>query len=123
MDQTDLFAGVAILDTALLGGVSDGVYFESLDGAATVTGQLEKDSTETTTDTLGTLSDDSYMFMEYYWNGSNVEFFIDGTSKATPATTNLPDDEAMLPSLEFLTGEAVANTLTIRQLRVIQIGR
>jgi len=123
VDQSDLFFGVALLDTALLGGVTDGVYYESLDGSASLTGQLEKDSTETTTSSLATLADDTYAFIELYYNGSNVEFFVDGASAATPATTNLPDDEAMLFSLEFLTGEGTANTMTIKQMRLIQIGR
>jgi hypothetical protein len=123
VDQTDIFFGVALLDTALLGGVTDGVYFESLDGAATLTGQLEKDSTETTTATLATLADDTYVFPEFYWDGSKLRFFVDGGSETVPATTNLPDDEAMLPSIEVLTGEAVANYVTIRQMRFIQIGR
>jgi hypothetical protein len=121
IDQSDLLFGVCILDTALLGGMTDGVYFESLDGAATITGQLEKDSTETTTSSLGTLADDTFAFAEFYWDGSKIRFYLDA-SETVPATTNLPDDEAMLPSIEFLTGEAVANTLNIRQYRYIQIG-
>ena len=123
IDQSDLLFGVCILDTALLGGMTDGVYFESLDGAGTITGQLEKDSTETATASLGTLADDTFAFAEFYFDGSNVYFYLDGGTETVPATTNLPGDEAMLPSIEFLTGEATANTLNIRQYRYIQIGR
>ena len=37
VDQSDFFFGLAVTDTALLGGVTDGVYFRSVDGSAVLT--------------------------------------------------------------------------------------
>ena len=121
--QFDLFAGLAVTDTAILGGVTDRIGFQTLDAATALTFMLEKDSTETLTASLATLADDTDIFAEFYWDGSAVEVFVNGASVATPAVTNLPNDVGLRLSLEGLTGEAVAQTMSIKQLRVIQIGR
>jgi hypothetical protein len=122
VDQTDLFFGLAITDTALLGGVSDAAYFESVDGSASISTVTEKDSTETQNDSAGTLVDATDITLELYWNGSSVYFFIDGT-QVNVHTANIPDDEGLRVTLEFLTGEAVANTCNVQWLRAVQIGR
>ena len=121
--QTDLFMGLAVTDTAILGGVTDRIGFESLDGSTDLKVMLEKNSTETLSSAVATLADATVIFTEFYWDGSSVEFFVDGASVATPATTNLPNDVALRLSLELLSGEAAAQTMNVRQLRVIQIGR
>ena len=122
VDQTDVLGGLCITDTALLGGVSDGVYFESLDGSASVSTVTEKDSTETQNDSAGTLTDAGFHMVEFFFDGTSVYFFFDGSQTAIH-TANIPDDEALTVSLEFLTGEATANTLDIRRWNAFQIGR
>jgi hypothetical protein len=123
-DAVDFFVGLAITDTALLGGVTDAVYFESLDGSTDIIAVTEQDSTETSSSSVATLADDTNVILEFYWDGSSstVYFFADGVQQAT-STTNIPDDEALRISLEFLSGEASANTMTVRWARCIQIGR
>lgn len=121
--QSDFFMGLAVTDTAILGGVADRIGFQSLDAAATLTFLLEKSTTETISSSLHTLVDATVVFVEFYWDGSGIEVFVDGASVETPAVTNLPDDVALRLSLELLTGEAVAQTMNVRQMRVIQIGR
>jgi len=120
--QSDFIAGLCITDTALLGGMTDGVYFESVDGGTGISTVTEKDSSETQSDSEGTLVDDTLVFLEFYFNGTAVYFFIDGVEVGR-VTATIPDNEALRPSLEFLTGEAVAQTMKIRQMRVIQVGR
>ena len=119
--QNDFFLGLAITDTEILGGVTDRIGFQKLDAVTAVTAMLEKDSTETLSGTLATL-DTSYHTYEFYYDGSTVQFFIDGVSVYTPAITNLPNDEELRVSLQYLTGEAVAKTLDVDWVRVIQIG-
>lgn len=121
--QSDFFFGVAVTDTAMLGGVTDRAGFQSLDGSTDCTFMLEKNDTETLSSSLVTLVDDTNVYLEWYWDGNAVEVFVDGVLALTPVTTNLPDDVAMRLSLEFLTGEAVAQTMKVRQMRIIQIGR
>lgn len=120
--QTDLLVGLCITDTTLLGGMTDGAYFECLDASTDINFVLEKDSTETTSAAaVGTLADDTDVILEFLFDGTNVDCFVNGVLQTRLAITNLPDDEQLTPSIAFLTGEAVANTLTVNWLRVIQI--
>ena len=121
VDQTDLFIGLAVTDTTLLGGVANAIYFESVDGSALLSAVTEASSTETQSDSVGTLADDTEIELEFYWDGTTVEFFVNGSSVAT-STTNIPATQ-MRVSVHFLTGEATANTCTIDWIRCIQIGR
>ncbi len=120
--QSDFLAGLCITDTTLLGGMTDGVYFRKVDGSTSVAVVTEKDSTETETTAVLTAADATDMTLELYFDGSSVEFFVNGASVATHAT-NIPDDEALTPSIEFLTGAAAAKTMQIDWVRAIQVGR
>jgi len=122
VDQTDYLLGLCITDTTLLGGLSDGAYFRSVDGAATVQFVLEKDSLETS-NSVATMADATNITLEFYWDGTNITAYADGAQVAQVATsdTNFPNDEALTPSIAMLTGEAVANTMTVNWMRSIQI--
>ena len=121
--QSDFFVGLAITDTDILGGVTDRIGFEKLDGATAIKFMLEKDSTETLTASLATAVADTAYDLEFFFDGSTVEVFVNGVSVATPAVTNLPNDEFLRKSIHFLTGEAVAKTFTLDKLAIIMIGR
>ena len=123
--QTDFFLGLAITDTDILGGVTDRIGFQSLDGSTDLTFMVEKNSTETLSSSLHTLVDATALDIEFYWDGPNntLEVFVNGVSVAVPALTNLPNDEALRLTWQFLTGEAVANTMDIDAIRLIMIGR
>jgi hypothetical protein len=121
--QSDFFAGLAITDTDILGGVTDRIGFEKLDGATAVKGMLEKDSTETLSGTLLTQDADAFHILEFYVDeNGNVDFYVDGVATAAASIANLPNDEELRVSLHFLAGEAVAKTMTIDWIRCIQIG-
>jgi len=120
--QTDLLCGLCITDTTLLGGMTDGVYFECLDGSTDINFVLEKDSTETTSAAAyGTLADATDVVLEFFFDGTNVDCWVNGTLKTRLATTNLPDNEQLTPSIHFLTGEAAAQTCSVAWWRVIQV--
>lgn len=119
--QSDLFIGLAVTDTDLLGGVTDSIGFRKVDGATTLTAIVEKDSTETLA-TVATSIGTSFIVLELVHDGSVLEAFVDGVSQGTIATTNLPDDEELRVSLHFLAGEAVAKTCTVDWIKVYQIG-
>ena len=120
--QSDILVGLCITDTTLLGGLSDGVYFEKLDGSTSMSCTTEKNSTETQTDSIGTFVADTYYTLEWYWDGTSVEFFVDGASVAQH-TANICDDEELTPSIHFLAGAAAVKTCTVDWIRAIQIGR
>ena len=122
--QSDFFAGLAITDTDILGGVTDRIGFQKLDGSTDVTFMLEKDSTETLSSSIKT-ANTSPFDLEFFWDGgrSEVIVFVDGAEAARPAITNLPNDEALRLSLQFLAGSTTAKTMDVDAIRVIQIGR
>jgi hypothetical protein len=120
--QSDFFVGLAITDTTPLGGVTDGIYFQKDDGAATFKATTEKDSTETNATAIGTAVAATDMTLEFYCSGLTVYFYVNGMRVATH-TTNVPDDEALTPTIQFLAGEAVAKTCQIDWIRVVQFGR
>ncbi len=123
--QSDLFMGLAITDTDILGGVTDRIGFQKLDGSTSLTCMVEKDSTETLSSSILTVANSTAFDAEFYWDGSTstLEFFINGASAGSLATTNLPNDEALRLSLQFLAGSTTAKTCQIDRITVIQIGR
>ena len=119
-DGTDLIVGLALTDTGLWGGVTDGIYFESADATAVCTFVTEKDSTETSDTSAGTLVDNTYSVLEFFWDGvSRVNAYFDDVLVAT-SITNIPTDEELSFSIELLAGGSGADTVTIDWIRVIQ---
>ena len=114
--QVDLLFGVCISDTTLLGSMTDGAYMETLDGGTGISVVAEKDGTETQTDSLGTAVTDS-MIWELFWDGTNLDYLIDGAVVKSISSGNIPDDEALRVSIAFLNGEVAAHTLDIGFLR------
>jgi len=121
-DQTDILIGVTVTDTAVLGAVTDGMYFRSVDESAVIYFVTEKDSVESST-ALATMTDDAYLIAEFLYLDGTVKAYANGveiTSTADSAAT-FPDNEELRLTVEFLTGEAVANTCTVDWLRMIHI--
>jgi hypothetical protein len=113
--EIDMFFGVAVTDTALLGGVADACYMETLDGGTGISCVNELSNAETQTDDLGTMVT-TRMYWEMYWDGTSVHYFINGSEVLDEADGEC-NDQAMRLSLEFLNGEAVAHTLDIHSCR------
>lgn len=120
--ESDFLVGLAITDTEMLGGVTDDVSFRKVDGSTAVSFVTEKDSTETESTALHTMVADTYVVMEFFFDGTSVEAFIDGVSVAKH-TANIPDNELLRVSMQFLTGAAAVKTMTVDWVRAIQIGR
>lgn len=119
--QTDFFIGVSITDTTLIAGATDDISFRSVDGAATVELIIEKDSTETASGSLGTMVDATDIALGFLYNGTNVVPYVNGVAGTALAITNLPDNEGLCVSIEYLTGEAAAQTATINFIDAYQI--
>lgn len=120
--QADVLVGLCITDTDLLGGMTDGIYFECLDGATDINFVLEKDSTETTSaSAVGTLADATNVTLEFVFDGTSIDAWVDGVAQTRLAVTNLPDNEYLTPSIHFLTGAASAETMTVNWMRAFQI--
>lgn len=120
--QNDFLIGLAVATTDALGGVTDGVYFRKVDGSTSVAAVTETGSSETATAGVLTFAADTNYILELYFDGTSVEFFVDGVSVAKHTLT-IPTVETLSPVVHFLAGSANARTLTLDWLRVIQIGR
>jgi len=124
VDQSEILTGFCITDTTLLGGMTDGMYFRTVDADATLYFVLEQNSVESAT-AVATLTDAADVECEFLYWGSNLYVYVDNTLVATIADTdaNFPNDELLRLSLEFLDGEAAGNTATVKWWRFIQIQR
>lgn len=111
--QSDFVFGLQITDTTPL-AVSDGVYFRKDDGDANIDFVVIKDSTATTSTAITTVSDDTYVVLSFYYDGS--KFFVyknETTLLGEVVATNLPDDEELTISFGIQNGEAVAKVLSV----------
>ena len=124
-DKTLFIGGLCITDTTLGAGLSDGLYFRSAKDSATLYLVAEKDSAETTV-SCGTLSDDTFVIAEFYYDGDTVTAYVDGTAITTTIADtddNFPDDEYLTPSLAMLAGEDDTNSATVEWAHAFQFRR
>ena len=117
--ETDFLAGLCITDTTLIDGMTHGVYFRKIDGSTDVYFVLEEGESETT-GVVHTMTT-SYVTLEFVFDGTYIDSYVDGVLQTRLATTYLPDTEDLTPSIALLTGEDDANTLTVDWIRCIQI--
>jgi len=119
VDKVNVYVGLAITDTDAYGGVSDGIAFRN-DHDGDLDYVVEKDSTETADDTGVDLEDDTWVTTALFWDGSSsVHVYVDGSLIASVAT-NVPDDEALTPTLCVETTEGSAHTLYVDYVKVVQ---
>lgn len=120
-DQCDLIVGLATTDTGIWASwPHDIICFQSADETGVCTFKTSKDSTVTTDTSAGTLTD-AYHILEFYWDGSTyIHAYFDGTLVAS-SSTNLPDNEALTPTIELLTGEGNVNNVIVDWWKVIQV--
>ncbi len=129
VDQTAFFAGVGITEVDWLGGLTDGMYFRSIDESGDLYFVTEQNSVENTT-LVATMADDTnivaeFLYMNYPEYGPQVRVFIDGAEVSAARTlataATFPDDELLRLTVEFTTGEGVANTCIMEVLNMIHI--
>jgi hypothetical protein len=111
--QSDFVIGLQITDTTPL-DVSDGVFFIKADGSTSVSLVVEKNGTATTTTSVATVANDTFIRLGFYYDGASViEYSVNGVTRGTSVTTNLVDDEDLTPTFAIQNGEAVAKTMTV----------
>jgi hypothetical protein len=111
--QSDFVVGLQITDSTPL-DVSDGVFFIKADGSTSVSLVVEKNGTATTTASVATAANDTFIRLGFYYNGASaIEYFVNGVTLGTSVTTNLVDDEDLTPTFAIQNGEAVAKTMTM----------
>ena len=112
--QTDIVAGLQLTDTTPL-DVTDGIFFISADGAATLDFQVEKDNTATTTSSVATMANDTFITTSWFIDPDRdaLYYSINNGTPLKSVATNLPNDEDLTISFGIQNGEAVAKTMTI----------
>ena len=111
--QSDVVIGLQITDATPL-DVSDGVFFIKADGSTSVSLLVEKDNTATTTSSVATMANDTFISLGFYYDGaSSIQYSVNGVVNGTSVTTNLVDDEDLTVSFALQNGEAVAKTMTV----------
>ena len=114
VDQNDFIRGFQITDTTPL-DVTDGIFFISADGAATLDFQVEKDNTATTTSSVATMANDTFITTSWFIDPDRdaLYYSINNAAPLKSVATNLPNDEDLTISFGIQNGEAVAKTMTI----------
>ena len=122
--QSDVYAGLIITDTDLVGGITDGVYFRKDDGDTQWDIVSLMNSAGSSQTAVGTLVADTYVILEFYFDGgTSIEAYIDGSKVATLTValgTTIVNDEELAVTLSLTNGEAVAKTMAIDWVLAVQ---
>lgn len=116
--DSDIVLGLQITDTTPL-AASDGIWFQKDDGDTNLDFHVVKDSTATDETAIATLSDDTYVTVEFYYNGSHIALYVDDEQVGSVPVTNVPDDEELTISFGLQNGAAAAKVLTIDYIHVL----
>lgn len=119
--QSDFLVGLTVVTADALAGVTDGIYFRKIDGVATLNAVTEKDSAETVTTPGQTVANNTTVILEFYQSGNSVAFYVNGSLVGTHST-NIPDDEALSPVIQWLAGSAGAKRMKIAWARAFCMG-
>lgn len=104
--QSDFIIGLVIGgNTTLCGGMTDGIYFRTVDGSTDLNFITEKDSTETSTK-AATLADNTIYHVTIVCDGTGTVYAYCNTTHVATHTTNIPDDEYLTIGVAYLNGAA-----------------
>lgn len=115
--NSSLVIGLQIIDTTPL-DVTDGIYFLSSTGAATVDVICRKDATtgSTSATAIATLVNDTFVTLGWYWDGiDNLAYYVNDVQIGTLtgiAANYLPDAQ-LTASIGIQTGAAAAKSMTV----------
>ncbi len=121
---SELLIGLAITDTTLLAGHSDGLSFRKAEATGLVTLVSEKDSTEVAGD-VGTIVDATAFRLQAFYDGQGADGRLYGgldgaIGSFSEPNLSFPDDELLTISFAIRAGEAAGKTLTMDRIVVIQ---
>lgn len=130
VSETDFLIGLGITDTTPLAGWTDYACFHCADSSGNLSFGNAKDgsggavgsetSGATVTDTGIDLVDDTFIVLRFETDGvSKIKAFVNGVLKVTH-TTNICDNETLTPTICVRNDGAVAQTLEVDYVLVIQ---
>lgn len=113
--QSDVLFGLVIRDTSPLIN-TDGVFIRKDDGDTNIDFIVNKNSTESSVEGVGTLVSDTFISVGWYWDGVDTfAIFVNDAQVGTLSYTaaSFPDDEELTVTMHIQNGEAVAKTMTV----------
>jgi hypothetical protein len=121
---SEILIGLAITDTSLLAGHSDGISFRKAEATGLVTLVSEKNSVEIAGD-VGTIVDATAFRLQAYYDGQGSDGRLYGgldgaIGSFSEPDASFPDDTLLTVSFAVRAGEAAAKTLTLDRIVVIQ---
>lgn len=118
--DSDVVVGLMITDTSPMETVTHGIYFQKDDGDAKLDFHVVKDSTATDVTDIARLSDDTWVVVEFYYDGQGmIDLYVDDAHVGSAALTNAPDDEELRVTFGVRNGEAAAKVLSVDYLRFV----
>lgn len=114
--QSDLVMGLQVTDASPL-DATDGIYFEKVDGSASVNLVCRKNATtgSNTKSAVATLSDDTFVTLGWYYDGQgSLTYSVNGTVTGSmdASSSYLPDTDLTV-SFAIQNGAAAAKTMTV----------
>lgn len=97
----------------------DGIFFSCLSASTTIAAKTYTAGVQIQTADAAVAMDTAYHIYEWYWNGTQLEAYLDGALVVT-YTADWPTED-MTPSINFRTGAAANPTMEVAWLRCIQI--
>lgn len=116
--QSDMVMGLQITDTTPL-AVSDGIFFRKDDGDAFLDFVVCKNSSETQKTAVATLTNDTYVKVGFYYDGTEMAIYVNDVAVGDIALTNVVDDEELCVSFAVQNGEAVSKVMSIDYIRAL----
>ncbi len=118
--ESDLIVGLCITDATLFAGMTDGIFFRSVDASTDIATVTNVGSAETENLAVGTLVNATDITLEFWSDdASTTYFYIDGTLVATHTAGQTA--EILTPSISYLNGALGVDTVTVDWLRTIQV--
>ncbi len=120
-DDSDFYFGWHTTDTNPFSTApTQRAYFALTEGAATVTFDMDDNSTDAESDTVATLSDDTYVVLAMYYDGKgNIELYADGVKITTMTSVSIPSTEMAL-GFGVATGAAATRSLHVDYILAVK---
>lgn len=111
--QCDVIAGLQITDATPL-AVSDGIWFQKPDDAATLDFHVAKANVQTDVAALGAMVDDTFITLQFAYDGEKgIDYGLNGVKLGSASLANAPDTQALTLSIALQNGDGVARTMTV----------
>lgn len=109
--QNDLFCGLMVATATPL-APTNGVYFQSLDGVATVDFKVTGSGTSSTASAITTLTNNTFVNLGFAYNGGDTIWYgVNGVPLGSLPVTNMPTTELTV-TFGMINGSAGAKTCT-----------